>query len=330
MPLAVKYPRNSKEQPLNTIYENRLKKIRQVMKKKELDTFLVSIEENRRYLSGYTGEDSQFDETAGVLIITDSKLILATDSRFTLQAKKEAPLFDVYQYQKGLAKELPAILDDLASKRMGFESKRMSFFQYKEMMDEINSNKLSVEVVPLDNMVENLRLIKDETEIEKTRNALKIAETVFTDMLNVVKPGMTEKQAAWIMEVKMREAGADSLSFPTICASGPNSALPHAIPEDRMIQNGEPLLFDWGDRLNGYCSDTSRTLFLGKPDDMFTKVYETVREAQKRAMDAIKPGKAVLRLIKLPGILSTTWGLRTSSDMAWATEPAWRSTKARD
>ena len=245
---------------MNTIYENRLKKIRQVMKKKELDTFLVSIEENRRYLSGYTGEDSQFDETAGVLIITDSKLILATDSRFTLQAKKEAPLFDVYQYQKGLAKELPAILDDLASKRMGFESKRMSFFQYKEMMDEINSNKLSVEVVPLDNMVENLRLIKDETEIEKTRNALKIAETVFTDMLNVVKPGMTEKQAAWIMEVKMREAGADSLSFPTICASGPNSALPHAIPEDRMIQNGEPLLFDWGGPaerlLLGYLSNT--------------------------------------------------------------------------
>ena len=123
---------------MTTLYKTRLEKIRQAMAEKQLDTFLVSIEENRRYLSGFTGEDSQFDETAGMLIITDNKLILVTDSRFTLQAKKEAPLFDVYQYKKGLAKELPVILADLASKRMGFESKRMSFFQYKEMADEIN------------------------------------------------------------------------------------------------------------------------------------------------------------------------------------------------
>ena len=284
---------------MSDIFLNRLEKIRTAMAEKGLDTFLVSIEENRRYLSGFTGEDSQFDETAGMLIMTDKDLILATDSRFTLQARTEAPLFNIYQYQKGLAKELPVILDDVTTKHMGFESKRMSFFQYKEIADEINQKGLSVEMIPTDNMVENLRVIKDETEIEKTRKALRIAENAFSETLNALKPGMTEKEVAWILEVKMREAGADTLSFPTICAAGPNSALPHAIPEDRVIKKGEPLLFDWGVRLNGYCSDTSRTIFIGKPDEKFVLLYETVREAQKRAMDAVKPGKSGIEIDRI-------------------------------
>ena len=150
------------------------------------------------------------------------------------------------------------------------------------MVDEINLKGLTVEIIPTDNMVENLRVIKDETEIDNTRTALNIAETVFTEIQGLLKPGMTEKEAAWIMEVKLREAGADALSFPTICASGPNSALPHAIPGDRKIKQGEPLLFDWGVRLNGYCSDTSRTIFVGEPDDTFIKVHETVRVAQRK------------------------------------------------
>ena len=93
-----------------------------------------------------------------------------------------------------------------------------------------------------------------------------------------------------MMEKGMREAGADALSFPTIVAAGTNSALPHAIPGDRVINNGEPILFDWGARLNGYCSDISRTVVLGKPDSTFEKVFQTVLDAQRLATDAIKPG----------------------------------------
>jgi Xaa-Pro aminopeptidase len=101
---------------------------------------------------------------------------------------------------------------------------------------------------------------------------------------------MTEKQVAWAMESAMREAGADGLSFPVIVAGGPNSALPHAVPSERPLRTGEPILFDWGAKLNGYCSDTSRTIILGAADDTFKKVHGTVLEAQQRAIAAIRAG----------------------------------------
>jgi Xaa-Pro aminopeptidase len=279
-----------KEITVDNIFQARTEKLRKKFTEHEIDALLVSIAENRLYLSGYTGEDTQFDESAGVLVITADNMILATDSRFTLQAEKEAPLFEIYQYEKGLAKELPGILKRLGIRRLGFESRRMSYFQHREMTRETSEKGLTVDFVPLDELVEPLRLQKDESEINHTRKALAIAETVFKEITAGLKPGMTEKEIAWEMEAKMRNAGADDLSFPTIIASGPNSALPHAVPTDRPIQKGEPILFDWGARVNGYCSDTSRTVVLGNPDDTFLTVHETVRTAQERATAAIKPG----------------------------------------
>ncbi len=279
-----------KEIAVNNIFQDRIAKLRQRISENKIDALLVSIEENRRYLSGFTGEDAQFDESAGVLILSADRLILATDSRFTLQAKQEAPLFDIYQYDKGLVKELPDILKRLGIKRMGFESRRISFFQHQEMTREASENGLDVEFVPFDELVESFRLIKDESEINLTKQALSIAEAVFKEIVDMLKPGLTEKEIAWEMAEKMRRAGADRLSFPTIVASGPNSALPHAVPGDRKINKGEPILFDWGARVNGYCSDTSRTVVLGTPDDIFPSVHETVRVAQEMAIAAIKPG----------------------------------------
>ena len=251
---------------------------------------MVLIEENRRYLSGFTGEDTHFDESAGALFITNTKLVLATDSRFVLQAQNEAPLYEIVCYEKGLVEELPVILRTLKTQRLGFESERMSYFQYNKITRRLESDKLKVvELAATENIVEDLRVIKEEAEIEATKKALAIAESVFTEFAGKIKPGMTEKEAAWVLEKGLREAGADALSFPVICASGPNSALPHAIPGNREIKKGEPILFDWGVRLNGYCSDTSRTLVIGKPNDMFKKVYQTVLAAQLKAIDAIKP-----------------------------------------
>jgi Xaa-Pro aminopeptidase len=133
-------------------------------------------------------------------------------------------------------------------------------------------------------------MAKTQPEVAAIRKALRLAESVFSRVAADLRPGMTEKEAAWSLEKALREAGADGLSFPVIAASGPNSALPHAIPGDRPLQPGEPILFDWGVRLEGYCSDISRTLFMGKPDDTFRKVFQTVREAQEMAIAAIKAG----------------------------------------
>lgn len=270
--------------------ENRLLLLRQSLTQNSFDTLMVIVEENRRYLSGFTGEDTQFDESAGALFITDSKLILATDSRYELQAKNEAPLFEIVCYKEGLEKELPNIANMLDIKRLGFESVRMSFMQYSKMAGELKSSGMQVELVPSEDIVENLRKIKSEPEIDALKKALSIAESAFKHIKSTIKPGMTERQVSWIMEKEMREAGAQSLSFPTIVASGPNSAFPHAISSDRKFKAGEPILFDWGARLDGYCSDISRTVIICTPDETFKKVFTTVHDAQRMAIDAIKPG----------------------------------------
>lgn len=270
--------------------DKRIHNVRQAMAKEKIDTLLVLIEENRRYLSGFTGQDHQIDESAGALFINAEKLVLATDSRFDLQARKESPLFEVVIYAKGLAKELPALVKRLGTRKLGFESKRVSVHQHHAFQKALGAQSCEVTLIPVEDIVERLRLVKSSQEVDYTAKALALAEQVFRHVVKSLKPGMTEKAVAWDMERGLREAGADALSFPVIVAAGPNSALPHAIPTDRIIQKGEPILFDWGAKLNGYCSDTSRTVILGPPDETFKKVYQTVLDAQQMAIQAIKAG----------------------------------------
>ena len=275
---------------MENLIAERIARLRELLPGTQTDTLLVLTDENRRYLSGFTGQDTQFDESAGALLITGSALMLATDTRYELQARNEARLYKIVCYKKSLAEELPDLLKALNTKALGFESVRLSVQQYQKMSDAIVNAGLEVTLKPVEDLVEQLRIQKAETEIATLRNALSLAETAFSECVEKIKPGMTEKELAWIMEKGMREAGAEGLSFPTIVASGPNSALPHAIPGDRRIRVGEPLLFDWGARLDGYCSDISRTVVIGEPDDTFKKVFQTVLDAQRRAIDAIKAG----------------------------------------
>jgi len=271
-------------------YPVRLQNVREALREKELDALLVLIAENRRYLSGFSGEDTQFDESAGALLVTAQKQLLATDSRFELQARQEAPDYDICIYREGLAKELPLILKDFSGKRLGFESSRISCSQHHKMVTALAESALSIDLVPTEELIENLRIAKTPPEIDAIRSALHLAETVFGRVAACLKAGITEKEAAWSLEKALREAGADALSFPVIVAFGPNSAMPHAVPGSRLLRAGEPILFDWGVRLQGYCSDISRTLILGKPDETFQKVFQTVREAQELAIAAVRPG----------------------------------------
>jgi Xaa-Pro aminopeptidase len=272
------------------MFEARIQKVREALSAKGIDALIVSIEENRRYLSGFTGEDHQFDESAGALLISADQLILTTDSRFELQAVNESPLFEVVIYRKGLAKELPGLIDRLKARNLAVESARISVSQFENFKKELASAGHSADLVPVEDLVEQFRLIKSPEEVEQTRRALELAETAYAEVIQSLRPGMTEKQIAWAMESALRQAGADGLSFPVIVAAGPNSALPHAIPTDRAVGRGEPILFDWGVRLGGYCSDTSRTVVLGDPDATFLQVFNTVLEAQQLAIDSIHAG----------------------------------------
>lgn len=275
---------------LDNIIEKRITGVKNILLQNKIDTFMLLSEENRRYLSGFRGHDTQFDESAGALFISEAGLILATDSRYVEQASKEAPLYEIVCCKKGLSKQINSILKSLGTKRLGFESIRISHLEYKKIERRIKSSGLKVKLIETENIVEGLRAIKDNKEIESIKKALSIAESVYLQILDSITPGITEKEAAWLIEKGMREAGAESVSFPTIVASGPNSALPHAIPSDRAFKEGEPILFDWGARVNGYCSDISRTIIIGRPDELFIKVYKTVLDAQQKAIKAIRPG----------------------------------------
>lgn len=275
---------------MDKIIKKRIDSVKKKFSKLNIDTLMVLVDENRLYLSGFRGHDTQFDESAGALFISESGLILATDSRYEEQASKEAPLYKVICCKKGLYKQIPEILGSLGTKKLGFESIRISHLEYKKMAKVIKSGNLKVKLVETDNVVESLREIKNEKEIESIKKALAIAESVFSDIQEDIRAGITEKEIAWLIEKGIREAGAESISFPIIVASGHNSALPHAIPSDRKFKEGEPILFDWGAKVNGYCSDISRTIVIGRPDEIFRKVYNTVLDAQSIAIKAIKSG----------------------------------------
>lgn len=265
-------------------------KLRARLKNKALDTLLVLRGENRRYLSGFTGEDGQFDESAGALFITLERQLLATDSRYETQARMEAPDFEIYRLKDSLASSLPEVLTMLGTERLGFESVRISHLQFQTFQEELSKAALSVSLVPAIDLVEEIRMIKDAEEITAIKESLALSESVFERVVHTLGAGATEKELAWAIEKGLREGGADSVAFPPIVASGPNAALPHAVPADRAVRQGEPILFDWGARLNGYCSDISRTLALGPPDETFQKVYQVVKDAQSMAIEAIKPG----------------------------------------
>jgi Xaa-Pro aminopeptidase len=165
---------------VDNLIEKRIEILRKSLEKNNLDTFMVLVEQNRYYLSGYTGEDTQFDETAGALFITPDQLVLATDSRFDLQAKHEAPLYEVITYKKGLEKEIPSIAQKLNTKRLGFESLRLTFLQYRKIRKELDEQNLSeITLIDTENIVEELRIVKEEFEIAALKDALKIAENVF-------------------------------------------------------------------------------------------------------------------------------------------------------
>ena len=279
--------------------DHRVRQLRKGFTGAGIDALLVLVSENRRYLSGFSADDTQFDESAGALLITADDLLLATDSRYELQARREAPASEVICYREGLAKQLPDMLQHLRIDRLGFESVRLSVQQHEAVKTELAKSAKSIQLLPVEDLVEKLRIVKDETEVEQTRSALRIAEKAFTACLSHVRPGVTEKELAWMMEKGMREAGAEALSFSTIVAAGPNSALPHAVPGDRAVRQGEPILFDWGARLGGYCSDISRTVVLGKADGRFQKVFQTVLDAQRFAIDAIRPGASSREVDKI-------------------------------
>ena len=264
-------------------FSNRLHKLRQKLAEKGLDAVLISQAENRRYLSSFTGSD-------GMLVVSPKNVILAVDFRYTEQARSEARDAEVVQIKGEPAAWLPGLLSDLGVRTAGFEAEDVTVAAHQRLAKALRDDEKSFQFVATDGLVESLRQKKDDEELSQMRQAAELVDQAFAFISHEIQPGRTEKQVAWDIEKFLREAGSEVLPFPVIVASGPNSALPHAQPTERVIQLGEPIVMDFGARVGGYCSDFTRTLCLGSQDDTFKKRYDLVLGAQTTAMATLGPG----------------------------------------
>ena len=270
-------------------YQQRIAGLQARLRRKKLDCLLVSCPENRRYLSGYGGEDHGIGETAGVLLVpAKGQIRLLTDFRYKIQAERDVPWAKVVLYEKGLLHLLGELLPDLNLRSLGFES-HYTLHSWAEKATAALGKK-AIRTVPLTNIIEEMRIIKDDDEIERIRKSVRLNEEVFTEVYKSIAGCRSEIDVALAIETAMRRRGAEGPSFPTIVASGANGALPHAVPgSDELVANGS-LTIDMGLVLDGYCSDMTRTFVPGTADERYLQLHRLVRKAQLAGMAAVRHG----------------------------------------
>jgi Xaa-Pro aminopeptidase len=259
---------------------SRLQKLRHLLYQNELDVLVVSQPDNRYYISGFTG-------SAGSLIISHNDAYLAVDFRYVEQAKKESPDFDVVLVKDNVIEWLPRFISELGLKKTGFEADLISFATHQKLLKIIEANGLHIDLIPTNSLVESIRSIKEPEEQALITRAVQLADATFDHARNLLRPGVIEKEIAWALEKFLRETGSQAVPFDIIVASGTNSALPHARPTDKAIMENEPIVIDLGARVNGYCSDLSRTFVIGDDHKTFSKIYDIVLGAQLTALSNI-------------------------------------------
>lgn len=270
-------------------YKKRIERLQASLRGKKYDALLVSQPENRRYLSGYRDGDHGIGESSGVLVVpARGKAHLITDFRFQLQAETESPQTKLHIHTKGIVPYLAKLLPDLKVKTLAFES-GYTLHSVAGKMKEMLSKK-KIRLAGVEGVVEKLRIIKDDNEIEALRRSVLLNEQVFEKIYANLLDCTTEIDVAIALETTMRRMGAEKPSFPTIVATGERGALPHAVPETHPLQPGKSLTIDMGLILDGYCSDMTRTFALGKPDEKYMKIHRIVRKAQLAGIDAVRAG----------------------------------------
>ena len=253
-----------------------VRKMEEIIKAKAVEGILFFSKENIRYITQFCGEEA-------VLYFSKEKKTLFVDPRYFEQAQTEAKGCEVYLVKEGI-KEIGRVLKGWGVKQVGIEAQAVTVATFWEL------KKQEFELHPLVEELEDIRAVKETWEIEQIVEALRLAEGAFLRILELVKPGISERDLALEFEYLLKKMGAEDVAFSSIVLTGPRTSLPHGKPTDRKLQWGEPLLFDFGAVFKGYCSDQTRTLLFGPQDPELKKIFSTVKEAQRRAIEAIRPG----------------------------------------
>ncbi len=265
---------------ITDIYKKRINKLREIISSKNLEAALIEQRENRFYLSGFSGTSAQ-------LLITSNEAILFTDFRYIEQAEKQAPDYELVRLKGRFNVTLSEYLKNMELSKIGIEGGSTPFDKIVEYRQENDF----VEFVSITNELLSLRIIKDESEISALTKSIEIADSAFEHILTIIKPGVTEMEIAAELEYHMKKNGATGPSFETIVASGDRAALPHGTASLKRVQLGDVITMDYGALCNGYCSDITRTVFLGKPDEQLERIYNIVLSAQLEAEKEAVKGK---------------------------------------
>ncbi len=267
-----------KESSESSARKSRIERVRSMLPGFDVEGILFFEEANIRYLTGFAGSD-------GALFVGGERTLLLVDGRYTTQAKDEATGCDIIKFSdrtEGIA----GIISDLRLKRVGIESPAIVLDNYLKLQDRLKN----VALKPLSGEIERIRMIKDGGEAFLLREAAIMAARALEETLEHIKPGITERDIASILEMKMREVGSEKPSFETIVASGVNTALPHAVPGSREIQDGDFLTIDYGTIHKGYHSDETCTFAVRSVTEEQAALYAVVKEAHDKALNAVRPG----------------------------------------
>lgn len=257
---------------------------------RSIDCALITSDINRRYFTG-------MKSSAGTILAFRDKAYLIIDFRYIEKARNTVKCAEVIE-QKRLYHQIERLISEHSVKNVAIESRNMTVSElsmWKKALPDIEI----VDSDALSNAINALRTVKDETEIACIRKAQEIAEAAFNHILTFIKAGVTEREIALELDHEMFRNGAEALSFETIALAGENTSMPHGVPSDRKVQEGEFVLMDFGAVYNGYHSDMTRTVCVGKPDEEMEKVYNIVLRAQTAALEASKAGITGAELDKI-------------------------------
>jgi Xaa-Pro aminopeptidase len=270
---------------------DRLERLRNLMREHDLDAVLVTHPANRFYLTGFLAHDHGPGESAGHVIVSQQRAIIVTSPLEVENAGQQAPDVEIASTSRempGLARNDAEILREISARRIGFEEGAITYKDAETIMTHAGED---IECIPCESEIAGLRTVKSPDEVEALARALRITDEAFEQVAPTIAAGETERAVAWRIEQAVREHGGEGLAFPTIVASGPNAALPHARASDRAIQEGEPIVIDMGAYVDGYCGDLTRTVWVGNPDERLKEVYPIVLNAQLAALEGLKAGK---------------------------------------
>jgi Xaa-Pro aminopeptidase len=259
---------------------DRLQIFRENLRKSQVDGMIVTHPENRRYLSGFTG-------SAGILLIGPDRALLAVDFRYWEQAALEAESFETVKSGKNLFQGIAEQIAALNWRTVGFEPEGLTYRDYQDLRGILPE---LVELKPLPDFISQQRGVKEPAEIELLAKAARITDLAWKKTLQCIKPGIKESEVGLEFDYQLRLNGAEGSAFDTIVASGPRAALPHAAPTDRKIRTGDLVIIDGGAKYRGYHGDMTRTVVLGKADSKQREIYRIVLEAQRKALESIRPG----------------------------------------